>query len=237
MNPALLTHLKELRKRFIYSLVSILVFMFFCYGLYDYIYTLLSGPFAILNTSRTPFYINSVLEGVLLKLKFSFLFGLIFSLPIIIYHGLRFSLPGLTHKERRVMASAIIAATVMAGCSFFYSYFVVVPLSLQFLMSQHFIPHNVGVLLTYSDSLLFVFNILLYLMMMFQCPILLLVLLYLKVLKRAVLWRMSRYVVVLIVVVAALATPPDVVSQVLLAGPLIVLYFLVILFAKLTRMG
>lgn len=236
MEPHILNHLKELRKRVILSALSVIMLMIFAYIFFNFFYELFSKPFENID-SQNSFYVTSVVEAVLIKLKFSLIFGIILSIPVFIFHILRFCLPGLTKKESKILIYSIISSFILAIGSFFYSYFVVLPTSINFLMSQHFIPENVGILLTYSHNLMFVFNIIAYLIIVFQCPVLLMLLLNFNVVSRSSLLTYSRYFIIFIFIISAVLTPPDVVSQLLLSLPLIILFFIVIILAKFFKVG
>ena len=238
MNPSFLAHLIELRKRVLMSCASVCLLGLLSYVYYETLFTVLSTPFSnALSHGTDSFYIKSVLEGVLTKLRFSLLFGLVLSLPVFLYQGLRFSLPGLTKHEGRIILLSVLGSFILSVGSFCYGFWVLLPLSLKFLMSHHFIPDNVGVLLTYSESLFFVFNLLAALIVVFQVPLLVLLFLKLKLVSRRTLLRSSRYIVVGILLISAILTPPDVISQLLLSVPLVILFFLTLLLATCLRLG
>ena len=237
MQLSFIDHLNELRNRCMYCAVSIIILMIGSFISYDYCYELLAKPFQTLALPGTTFYVKSVIEGVLLKLKFSFLFGIIFSIPVMFFHGLRFCIPALKKKETALIIICLISSFILAILSFTYSYFIVLPTSIKFLMSSHFIPSDVGILLTYADNLLFVFNFITYIILIFQFPIILMALLYLNIISRASLLKSSRYIIVGTVILSAILTPPDVISQLLLSIPLVALFFIVILLAKCFKLG
>tara|TARA_A100001015_G_scaffold265276_1_gene313503 strand:- start:1245 stop:1964 length:720 start_codon:yes stop_codon:yes gene_type:complete len=236
MNSDILTHLKELRYRVILCFINIFILMILAYIFFNFFYSLFSKPFSDIDSSNS-FYVTSVIEGVLIKLKFSLIFGIILSIPCFIFHILRFFIPGLTSKEAKILIYSIISCTVLAIGSFFYSYFVVLPTSIDFLMSHHFIPNDVGILLNYSQNLLYVFNIIAYLIIIFQLPVLLMLLLHFNVLSRKQLLSYSRYFIIIIFILSAIFTPPDVISQLLLSIPLIFLFFSVLLLSKILKIG
>lgn len=236
MQAPFIQHLKELRSRIILCSASVLFLMVVAYIFYDFFYQLFSKPFLDISKDHS-FYVTSVVEAVLIKLKFSLIFGIILSIPVFSFHILRFCLPGLTKKESKLLILTIISSFILAIGSFFYSYFVVLPTSIGFLMSSHFIPNDVGILLAYSQNLLFVFNIIAYLIIIFQCPVIIMLLLYFNIFSRTLLIEYSRYFVVCIFILSAIVTPPDVISQLLLSLPLITLFFFVILLAKIFKVG
>ena len=108
---------------------------------------------------------------------------------------------------------------------------------LRFLTSSKFIPFNVGLLLNYTKNIFYILQFIFIALVIFQTPIILELLLISNVVKRKALLKMSKYIIILIFVLSALLTPPDFISQVSLATPLIVLYFLTILIAKIFRFG
>ena len=92
-------------------------------------------------------------------------------------------------------------------------------------------------MLSYEHSVFYVVKFLVYSVVMFQLPVVLELLMVFNVVNRKALFRASRYVIVVIFVLSAIVTPPDFISQIGLAGPLIVLYFVTILIAKLCKFG
>lgn len=236
MQASFFQHLQELRTRVILSTISVFLLMIVAYIFYDFFYHLFSKPFLDISKDNS-FYVTSVVEAVLIKLKFSLIFGIILSIPVFSFHILRFCIPGLTKKESKLLIVTIFSSFLLATGSFFYSYFIVLPTSIGFLMSTHFIPSDVGILLAYSQNLMFVFNIIAYLIIIFQCPVIIMLLLYFNIFSRSMLIQYSRYFIVCIFILSAIVTPPDVVSQLLLSLPLIILFFVVILLAKLLKVG
>jgi len=237
MQASLIAHFNELRKRVFISLAVTIVYMVICYIFYEQLYIFFSKPFLSLNLESHPFYIRSILEGVFVKLKFSSLFGLVLAIPIYVFHTLRFCLPGLKPKEARIIFISLIASFLFACASFIYGYYLLLPLSIKFLMSYHFIPQDVGILLTYSDNLFIVFNFIAAIIVLFQVPVVVMLLLYFNILTRSFLWQSSRYIIVIAFIISAILTPPDIISQLLVALPLLVLFFLILGISKLMRWG
>ena len=111
------------------------------------------------------------------------------------------------------------------------------PLAIQFLADTDWLPGKVRQDFNFTRSLLFTFQLLLAFIILFQFPLLLLILLKMNILQRHQLLARARYVIIGIFVLAAIATPPDVISQIALALPLICLFYLTIIIAKLCRLG
>ncbi|MCY4485287.1 MAG: twin-arginine translocase subunit TatC [Spirochaetaceae bacterium] len=239
-----LQHAAELRRRLIISLLAALGGAIVCYSFYEPVLAVLLRPLdavpdvaAAEGGGEAYLFINTIFEGFLVRVKVALIAGVVLSLPVHFYNVVRFIFPGLTLRERRAISGALAASFVLLLLGFFYSYYSVIPLSVRFLVSSGFTPPGVGLLLNFGRNVFFVFQFLLVFLVVFQIPILLVVLMMTGVVTRRALLRASRYAVVAIVALAAVVTPPDVVSQVSLAVPMVGMFFLSILVAKLFGFG
>lgn len=242
-----LEHATEMRRRLIFSLSSVVVAGIFCYLIYEPVLALLLRPLSFIADSNsdamvdtvgeTYLYINTIFEGFLVRVKVSLIAGAIVSLPVHICNLMSFIFPGLTRIEKRAVFATIAASFVLLLLGFFYSYYSVIPLSVQFLVSAGFIPTGVGLLLNFQRNVFFVFQFLVIFLIVFQTPILLIILMMTGIVTRKQLLRISRYAVVFIFALSAVVTPPDVVSQISLAIPMIGMFFLSILVAKILKLG
>lgn len=234
-----LGHLSELRKKLIVSLVAAVIGSIVAFIFFQYILDALLKPFMGIGTNRFQelLYINTIFEGFITKLKVSVLSGVAISLPVHLYNAVTFIFPGLNRKEKKTAIIGLAVSFILIVFSFYYSYFNIIPVSVKFLTSRNFIPSNIGLLLNYNKNLFYIIQFLFITLIIFQVPILLEILLILNVLTRKQLLKSSRFIIIGIVVLSALLTPPDFVSQVALAAPLIVLFFLTILIARIFRFG
>ena len=237
---SLLEHLRELRLRIIISLIAAAGLSVVAYIFFNPIVAFLFQPFRRVNALSARdeiLFVNSLFEGFVVRIKVSILAGIVFSLPVHFYNLIRFVLPGLTPRERRIILASVAVSFVLVVTSFYYGYFQVIPLSLQFLSGSGFIPANVGILLNYGKNIFVIFQFLLLTVLVFQLPLVLEILLILNLVSRRGLWKASRYVIVGIFVLAAIVTPPDFVSQLSLALPLVALFLMTILVAKIFNFG
>lgn len=236
-----LEHAAELRRRLLTSLLAVLAAAIVCYLFYEPVLAVLLRPLESLPGAGAPdadyLFINTIFEGFLVRVKVALIAGAVLSLPVHLYNLVRFIFPGLTGGERRAVTATLAASFVLLLAGFLYSYYSVIPLSVRFLVSGGFIPPGVGLLLNFQRNVFFVFQFLLVFLLVFQIPILLVVLMMTGVVTRRALLRASRYAVVIIFALAAVVTPPDVVSQVSLAVPMVGMFFLSILAAKLLGFG
>lgn len=235
-----LEHLRELRRRIIVSMIAILCAAIVSYIFFDYIVTFLFTPFKeidALSSREDILFINTIFEGFMVRLRVAILSGIIFSLPVHVFNIIKFVLPGLTEKEKKIILVSLIASFCLIAFSFYYGYFNVIPISIGFLSSSGFIPEDVGLLLNYGKNIFVIFQFLMITVILFQLPIILEILMIMNVLSRKALLKASRFVVVGIFVLSAIVTPPDFVSQISLAFPLVGLFFLTILIARIFNFG
>lgn len=234
-----LDHLTELRKRIIVSLIGVLVGSVVGFLVFDYTIQLLFEPFSRIDSFNTEkeLFVHTLFEGFLTKIKISVLTGIILSFPVHLYNLIRFIFPGLKDREKKIVIIGLIVSFILIIFSFYYSYYRIIPLSVRFLTGEEFIPVKVGMLLNYSRNIFYILQFILATLILFQTPILLEILLIMNIVSRKAVLRASRYIVVGIFILSAIITPPDFISQVTLSAPLIGLFFLTILVARIFRFG
>lgn len=231
-----LSHLNELRLRLFRSLIAIAVCSGIAFIAFDSWVMIILSLFEQPAQSST-LYMTTIFEGFSTKVTLSCILGIGLASPWWLCEALRFIFPGLTSSEKRWISVALVAGLLLAGIGGWFGYAVILPISIQFLTSSQLIPSSVGTLLNYEHSVFYVIKFLGYSLILFQFPVVLECLMMLNIIQRQTLWRSSRYVIVAIVIISAIVTPPDIVSQLGLAGPLIGLYFLTLLVAKICRFG
>lgn len=235
---SLIEHLKEFRFWLIISLAAIVIASGFCFTIYDKLFNFFIEPFSSMEISlNDKLYINYVHEGFLIKLKLSILAGVVLSLPIHFFGIVRFVFPGLTRKERRIIGVCLLGSVILSSFGFIYGYFYIVPISIKFLTGSGFVPEGVGMLLSFEKNIFYIVRFLLGAIAIFQLPIILEVLLILNLISRVKLLKASRFVILITFLLSALFTPPDFISQIAVAVPLIILYFLVLLIAYIFKFG
>lgn len=235
-----LEHVAELRKRIIICLVLTVAGGICCYIFSDTIVELLYRPFRgldVLSSSPNKFFVTTIFEGFVIKMKIAFFGGVILAAPFYAFHTIRFFFPGLNKKEKKLIILSLVSGTILAGLGFYYGYFYVIPFSIQMLTGSGFIPSIVGMLLTFEKNILIVMQLVLAFIIIFQTPIILVILMALNLVQRRALIKFSRYVIVGIFIMAAILTPPDFVSQLCMALPLVLLYYAAIFIAFVFKLG
>ncbi|HNX73465.1 MAG TPA: twin-arginine translocase subunit TatC [Spirochaetales bacterium] len=234
-----LDHINELRRRLLISIGAFLVCAVVALVFYKNLISLFTSQFESLqNGLGATLFANSIAEGFLVQLKTAGIFGLIFSLPVHIVNIVQFIFPAMDARYHKVVVAGLVCSFFLAAFGAYVAYFRIVPFSINFLTNQVFIPSRVGILLNFQQSIDYVLSFLLWAIITFQAPIVLEILMMFGVLKRKALLHASRYAIVGIVTLSAIVTPSvDPVSQLSIAAPLVLLYYLAILVAKVFDWG
>jgi sec-independent protein translocase protein TatC len=214
-------HLEELRSRLIKSFIAVGAGFGLCYAFKETLFEILLYPLIRVMPEGGKLIFTGIPEAFFTYLKVSFLAGIILASPILLYQFWMFVAPGLYQKERRVLGPIIAVTSFFFIGGALFGYFVVFPAGFKFLLSfgADFIRTlpSMREYLDFSTKLLFIFGLL------FELPVALTGLARLGVVSVDYLKRNRKYAVILAFVTGAFLTP-DVVSMILMALPLMVLY-------------
>ncbi len=220
-------HLVELRNRVLWVLVLLLPLSAAGWFAYPYVNA------AIVATVGEKLYLTTVAEGFSVRFSMSLLVGFVLVLPFAVFQAFAFLFPGLKPVERRWLVGLTVASTLLMGAGVAYGYELILPVSVKFLMSRAFSPDGIGRVLYYSDYLGFFLQFLVAFGIAFQLPIAVLFIVRSGLLTVGAVAKATKGVVVGIFVVAAIITPPDIFSQLCVALPMVALYFVSLLIARL----
>ena len=224
-----IAHFEELRKRLVFSILIIIPACIPVFIFYDLFFDWLLTPVRpVLDQKNTMLYALTVYEAFLVKLKFSFLIALIGTLPVHIFNACAFIFPGLKKKEKTFLSLILVSVFVLGAGGIVYAYNYIIPIVFNFFLDSGFFPQIVGTLLNLDSTVFLIVQLLVSFFVTMQFPIILIALLALKIVSLRALIKSSRYVVVLIFIAAAVLTPPDAFSQIAVAIPLALIYFLTI---------
>lgn len=217
MKQTIVEHLTELRKRIIISVLAVIITSVLSY---IYIDTLLD--FIVQPASGLEFIYLSPPELFLAYLEISFITGMILASPVILLQIWIFIKPGLKKHERKYLLFALFMGMIffLIGASF--AYYMVIPLAINFFVAMS--VQQIEPLFSFANYIRFISSLLLSFGLVFQLPLFIILLSQLNLITPKTLKKYRKFVVLLIFVVAAILTPPDIVSQVLMAGPMLVLY-------------
>ena len=213
-----LDHLEELRWTLLRSISAIVIGAIVCFFFSEEIVTFLrnAGPADLKLIYLAP------AEGFMTYIKVSIFSGLILTLPYVAWEFWRFIVPGLLDKERSLVPSIVFFTVLCFGIGAVFAFKVIIGLGLNFLLGfqTDFLEANI----TISKYLGFVVTLVLVFGVVFELPVLSYFLTRIGVLKPSFLKEKRAYGIVTIFIVAAMITPPDIFTQLMLAGPLILLY-------------
>ena len=178
------------------------------------------------------------LEFFFTKLKLAGFGAVVLTFPVLAWQVYAFVAPGLYKRERYAFLPFLIAAPILFLMGAALVYFLILPFVLWFSLSQQIMGAGIAVELLpkVSDYLTLVTTLLLAFGLCFQLPVVLTLLGLAGIVNSAMLWKGWRYAVFAVVVVAAIVTPPDPISQLMLATPIILLYFVSIGCVKLIEL-
>jgi sec-independent protein translocase protein TatC len=237
----LVAHLIELRRRLIYSIIAFAVASLICYHFSRDIYAFLVKPLAtVLHGEDSKLIYTGLTEAFFTYMKLSLFAGGVLAFPVIAGQIWMFIAPALYKNEKRAFLPYLVATPVLFLTGAAFVYYFVIPVAWKFFASfQSLTPQNnglpiqlearVGEYLSLIMTLIFAFGF------CFQMPVLLTLLARVVLVTSKSLADKRRYAIVGIFTLAAILTPPDVLSQVMLAVPLMALYEISVLLVKMSE--
>ncbi len=225
------SHLEELRKRLITSFIAIGVGFVVAFGFKERLFGILVQPLInVMKDGETLIY-TGLPEAFFTYLKVSFLTGLMVASPILLYQFWMFVAPGLYQKERRLMVPIVILSSFFFVGGALFGYFVVFPWGFKFFMG--FASDTIRPLPSMKEYFGFSAKLLLAFGLVFELPLVITFMAKLGIVSIDFLKKNRKYALLLFFAGAAILTPPDVITQVLMAMPLMVLYEISIIGAKI----
>ncbi|MBW2192647.1 MAG: twin-arginine translocase subunit TatC [Deltaproteobacteria bacterium] len=225
------SHLEELRERLIKCFIAIGIGFVVSYGFKEKLFQILMHPLvSVMQTGETLIF-TSLPEAFFTYLKVAFLAGVILAAPVIIYQFWIFVAPGLYEKERGLLVPIVFLSTFFFVGGALFGYLVVFPFGFKFFLgfaTDVIKPFpSMREYLSFSSKLLLAFGL------VFELPLVITFLARLGIVNVPFLKKNRKYAVLLFFVGAAIITPPDVVTQIMMALPLMVLYEISIFGAKI----
>jgi sec-independent protein translocase protein TatC len=225
----LMEHLIELRRRLLWSLAALAAAFGICLYFARPIFAFLVQP--LLRAGQGKIIYTDIFEAFFVEVKVAFFAALMIAFPVIANQLWKFVAPGLYGREKKALLPFLMLTPVLFLCGAALAYYVAMPLALRYMLSyqgdiggiqQEALP-AVGNYLTFSTRFIFGFGV------AFLLPVLLMLLERAGIVSRQQLRKGRRYAIVAAFAAAAVLTPPDVVSQLMLAVPLVALYELSLL--------
>ena len=232
-----ISHLIELRSRVVKASAAVLI-IFLCMMPWSaHIFDLLAAPMISALPVGSKMIATGVITPFLIPVKVTMLMAFMIALPWVLYQMWAFVAPGLYSHEKRLVAPLVISSSLLFITGVAFCYFFVFGVVFPFI--NNFAPKSVSVAPDIDSYVDFVLTMFLAFGITFEVPIIVIVLVRMGLVPLAKLKQIRPYVVVGAFVIAAVVTPPDIMSQLMLAVPLCLLYEVGLLvapiFEKATR--
>lgn len=232
MKMTLMQHFAELRRRILWCA---LIFVFaFCLGwvISPYVELFLTRPLLNVWADAALLY-TGISDGLMIQFSLATLVSLIITVPVLLWHVWAYVAPGLHKNEKQFLVPIFLLSPILFMIGAAFAFYILFPFVFKFFLELNesmyvptvFMPAVTGYL-AFSIGLLKVFGV------AFQLPLVLVCLNRVGVLSKESVIKSRRYVIIAVFIVAAMLTPPDIVSQVLLALPMLFLFEISILFMK-----
>jgi sec-independent protein translocase protein TatC len=226
-------HLQELRWRLLISVIALVIASAVSFTFFRQIINYLVLPARDLGADQgLQLVFTEVTELLTTSVKVSFVTGFILAFPVILYQAVRFVAPGLTRKEKRILLLFLPGALLAFAGGVAFGYFVVTPPALRFLLT---FGNDVATpMIRISNIVNVMIRLLFWMGLAFETPLVMYLLAQLGIVSAGALARFRRFWLVIAFVMAAIITPTfDPVNQALVAVPLLALYEVGVLLAKL----
>ena len=217
-------HLGELRDRLVRSFIAVGIGFAGAYFFKEKLFEFLTAPLIIAmgENGNAQMIFTGLPEAFFTYLKVAFLAGLILATPVIFYQFWMFIAPGLYDKEKRLMLPIVFLSTFFFVGGALFGYFIVFPFGFKFFLG--FASNIIKPLPSMREYLSFSSKLLLAFGLVFELPLIITFLARLGMVSVEFLKKNRKYALLLFFVAAAILTPPDVVTQIMMALPLIILY-------------
>lgn len=228
----LMQHFSEMRRRILWCVLIFCLAFVFGWYLSPLLQNCLTQPLLSVWPDGTLLY-TGLTDGLMIRLSLSVLFSLIVLMPVLLWHIWAFVSPGLHKTERNFIWPILVLSPVLFLMGASFAFYFLFPIAFKFFVELNQTTDVPSMLLPVArDYLRFAIGMLKIFGVAFQLPLIMVLMNRLGVLKRSLVVKSRRYAIVFIIIVAAVLTPPDVVSQVLLALPLWLLFEFSILFMR-----
>lgn len=224
-------HLEELRSRLIVCFIAIGIGFVASYFFKEKIFDILLRPLkAAMGTGDKVIY-TGLPEAFFTYLKVSLLSGLMIAVPVILYEFWMFVAPGLYEKEKRLMMPIVLLSSFFFLAGSLFGYFIVFPFGFKFFLG--FSNETIQALPSMREYLGFSAKLLLAFGLAFELPMVITFMARIGIVSVDFLKKNRKYAILIFFIGAAILTPPDVITQIMLGVPLMVLYELSIIGAKI----
>ena len=225
-----ISHLIELRTRLMRSIIAVGIVLLCLFPFAKDIYAALAQPLLRVLPHGATMIATDVTGTFLVPLKVTLMAAFLLALPYVLWQAWMFVAPGLYHHEKRLVLPVLVSSFLFFLVGMSFAYFFVFPIAFGFFAG--YAPAGVQMMTDIDKYLSFVLTMFIAFGLTFETPVVVIVLVRLRIVSLEKLRSVRPYVIVGAFVVGAVFTPPDVISQLLLAIPLWLLFELGLLLAR-----
>ncbi|HEY3179980.1 MAG TPA: twin-arginine translocase subunit TatC [Casimicrobiaceae bacterium] len=229
-----ISHLIELRSRLLRAIVAVVLVLVALFPFAKDIYALLAKPLLRVLPQGSTMIATDVTGTFLVPLKVTLMAAFLIALPYVLYQAWAFIAPGLYQHEKRLVMPVLVSSFLFFLIGMAFAYFFVFPVAFGFFAG--YAPIGVQMMTDIDKYLSFVLTMFIAFGLTFETPVVVIVLVRMRIVTLEKLRSARPYVIVGAFVVGAVFTPPDVISQLLLAVPLWLLFELGLLLARLVAL-
>ncbi len=230
-----MSHLEELRKRLVICAIAVGIGFVIAYVFAEQLFQILILPLKQNMEQGQQLIFTSLPEMFFAYLKTALVTAILAAAPLIFYQLYMFVAPGLYSNERNLVVPFVITSTLLFVGGSLFGYFIVFPFGFRFFLG--FATDSIRALPSVKEYFSFAVKLLFAFGLVFELPVVAFFLGKLGIITPELMRRKRKYAILLVFVLAAILTPPDVVTQCMMAGPLIVLYEISILVVRMARRG
>ena len=233
LHGTLIEHLVELRTRIIRAALAVLIVFLVLFPWARDWYALLAEPMIAALPQGGQMIATDVVGVFLVPVKVTLMLAFLIALPVVLWQAWAFIAPGLYQHEKSLAVPLMVASLGLFAAGMAFAYFVVFPSVFAFMAA--IAPEGVAWMTDIDKYLSFVLTTFLAFGLTFEVPVVVIVLVRMGIVSLEKLRAWRPYVIVGAFVIGAIFTPPDIMSQVLLAVPLWLLYELGLLLAQFIK--
>lgn len=228
-----MSHLEELRKRLVICAISVGIGFVIAYFFAEELFQILVLPLKQNMKEGQQLIFTNLPEMFFAYLKTALVTGILASAPIIFYQLYKFVAPGLYKHERSLVVPFVVCSTLLFVGGSLFGYFIVFPFGFRFFLG--FANESIQALPSVKEYFSFAVKLLFAFGLVFELPVVAFFLGRMGVLTPELMRKKQKYAILLTFALGAILTPPDIVTQCMMAGPLIILYEISILVVRMAR--
>lgn len=229
----LIEHLLELRRRLVWAVLGIAVCFFAIVPFAQTLYSFVAQPLMSVLPNNTSMIATDVIAPFFVPIKVALMAAFLVALPNTLYQIWAFVAPALYQNEKRLIVPLILSSIILFAAGMAFCYFLVFPMVFKFFAGMT--PLGVSMATDIDKYLSFVLGMFVAFGLTFEIPVAVVLLYRMGVITYRQLTAARPYLIVAAFIIAAVVTPPDVLSQIMLAVPMILLYEMGILVCRIVK--